>query len=421
MSLPFLRGAQLMHMSRYEAAEKELRQALLNDPNYARAHVLLASCLLERQAFDEAQQEAEAAVGLEPDYSSAHSVLARVWRERGYGKRAAQCADEAIRLNPAEADFHALRSAIYFDDSQWTDALASAETGLSFDAEHAQCNNLRAMALVKLGRKSEAGATIDASLARDPEDSYTHANKGWTLLEQRRTNDAITHFRESLRLDATNEYARAGLVEALKARNPIYGLFLRYMLWIMKLPPKWRWGVVIGGLVGNNLLRGTANTHPELAPWIEPITTAYLVLVLFTWLAQPIFNLLLRLHPIGRHALSAEQRSETNWIGGCLLAAAAAYGLSFLGGWCILLEESAFNWAMLTLPLHIVFHCRAERSKRIMIWGTAALFGLSLAWLGVAVVFQNFSWSRQLHTLFIYGWIASIWGGQALAVVRPRY
>jgi tetratricopeptide (TPR) repeat protein len=421
MSLPFLRGAQLMQMGRYEAAEKELRQSILNDPNYPLAHVLLASCLLERRAYSEAQREAETAVGLAPDFAPAHSVLARVWRDRGYEKRAAQSVDEAIRLDPTKADFYALRSAIYFDASRWSDALASAETGLSFDAEHAQCNNLRAMALVKLGRKSEAGATIDASLARDPEDSYTHANKGWTLLEQRRTGDAITHFRESLRLDPTNDYARAGLVEALKARNPIYGLFLRYMLWMMKLPPKWRWGVVIGGLVGYNLLNGTANTHPELAPWIEPITTAYLVLVLFTWLAQPIFNLLLRLHPIGRHALSAEQRSETNWIGGCLLAALTAYGASFLGGWLVLLEETAMNWAMLTLPLHIVFHCRAERSKRIMVGATLALFGLSLAWLGAVFVLHNAPLARRLDTLFVYGWIASIWGGQALSIVRPRY
>jgi len=153
MTPQLLRAIQLIQIGRYEAAEKELRRALLEDPNFAQAHVLLASCLLERQAFDEAQAEAQSAIGLAPDDPQAHYMLGRVWHVRGYDDRAAQSVDEAIRLAPDDADYHAFRSALYFGASRWSDALASAETGLSFDAEHAQCNNLRAMALVKLGRK----------------------------------------------------------------------------------------------------------------------------------------------------------------------------------------------------------------------------------------------------------------------------
>jgi tetratricopeptide (TPR) repeat protein len=348
-------------------------------------------------------------------------MLGVVWKERGYPDRAAQSIDEAIRLAPHEPDFYAFRGLLWFEKSKWNEALASAETGLTFDAEHADCNNLRAMALVKLGRKAEATATIDSSLARDPENSWTHANMGWTLLDQRNPKQAAIHFREALRLEATNDYARAGLVEALKARNPIYGLFLRYILWMAKLPPKWQIGVVIGGVVGNNLLRGAAEDNPELAPWIEPITTAYIIFVLFTWLAVPIFNLLLRAHPLGKHALSDEQRSETNWIGGVLLAAAVFFLASSLGGWWLLLESTAIQWAVLALPIHIVFCCRADRSRRVMIGVTAALFALSLLFLAMPLFTRNPSAFSAVSKLFWYGFIAAIWGGQALAAVRPRF
>lgn len=420
MSPHLLRASQLIAFGRHEAAEKELHQALLADPNLAMAHVMLAGCLLQRKAYDEAQAEAQAAVGLEPDNPRCHYMLGVVWKERGYPDRAALSTDEALRLAPHEPDFHAFRGLLWFEKSKWNEALAAAETGLSFDAEHTGCNNLRAMALVKLGRKADAAQTIESSLARDPEDSWTHANMGWTLLDQRNPKQAAIHFREALRLEPTNDYARAGLVEALKARNPIYGLFLRYILWMAKLPPKWQVGVVIGGVVGNNLLRGAAKTHPELEPWISPITTAYVILVLFTWLAAPLFNLLLRLHPFGKHALSAEQRAESNWIGGVFILGAVLYAASFQGGWWSLLDNSAMEIALLALPIHLVYSCRSEKAKRIMIGGTIGLFLLTLLWW-LAILLENVEWVHQIDQLWFYGFVAAIWGGQALAVVRPRF
>lgn len=420
MSPHLLRASQLIAMGRHAAAEKELHQALLGDPNLAMAHVMLAGCLLQRKAYDEAQAEAQTAVGLEPDNARCHYMLGIVWKERGHNDRAARSIDEAIRLRPDDPDFYAFRGSLFFDASKWNEALASAETGLTFDAEHTDCNNLRAMSLVKLGRKSEAAATIDSQLARDPEDSWTHANMGWTLLDQANPKQAAIHFREALRLDATNDYARAGLVEALKARNPIYGLFLRYILWMAKLPPQWQWGVVIGGVVGNNLLRGAEAKNPELAPWISPITTAYIIFVLFTWLAVPIFNLLLRVHPLGKHALSDEQRSESNWIGGVFLVAAALYAASFQGDWWMLLENSAMQIALLAMPIHIIYMCRSAKAKRIMIAGTIGLFLLTPLWWA-AILSGSVVRANQVDQLWLYGFIAAIWGGQALAAVRQRF
>ena len=52
-------------------------------------------------------------------------------------------------------------------------------------------------------------------------------------------NDALrARPRETLRLEPGNEWARQGLVTALKARNPIYGLFLQYALFMGRLSPR---------------------------------------------------------------------------------------------------------------------------------------------------------------------------------------
>src|SRR5438876_7808655 len=125
--------------------------------------------------------------------------------------------------------------------------------------------------MVKLGRKAEAGTTIDAALARNPDSAVTHANQGWTLLEKGEPKKALEHFREALRLDPENEWARHGIVEALKARNVIYGLMLRHFLWMSKLSPAAQWGVILGGYFLNRMLGTAAKTSPDLAPWLLPI------------------------------------------------------------------------------------------------------------------------------------------------------
>ena len=47
----------------------------------------------------------------------------------------------------------------------------------------------------------------------------------------------------------------------------------------------------------------------SLAPWLLPFRILYVVFAIFTWLAYPIFNLMLFVHPVGRHALDREQRA----------------------------------------------------------------------------------------------------------------
>ena len=221
--------------------------------------------------------------------------------------------------------------------------------GLQMDSEHVGCTNLRAMALVKLGRRQEAGATIDAALARNPENSMTHANQGWTLLESRDHKKALEHFRESLRLDPENEWARQGIVESLKAKHLIYSWMLRYFLWMSKLSPRAQWGVILGAYFGNRILSGLSRSNPELAPWILPVKILYLIFVILTWTAHPLFNLLLRLNRFGRFALSREQVVASNWLGATVLL-----GLISIAGWLILpgrsnaLERGGFWFSRVT-------------------------------------------------------------------------
>jgi Tfp pilus assembly protein PilF len=423
---PQLQRALVLHeQARHDLAEKELRQHLVQAPDDGFAQALLAISVLEQERLDEAERTAREAIGNAPDLAFAHYALARVLSSRHREREALGAIEEAIRLEPEDADYHGMRASIEFDREQWREALASAELGLQFEPEHTACNNLRAMALVKLGRKSEAGITIERTLARDPDNAFSHANQGWTLLEQGRRKEAMNHFRESLRIDPTNDWARAGLVEGLKAGNPVYAVMLKYFLWMQKLSDGARWAIIIGGYFGNRMLAGVARSNPDLAPWILPLRILYVVFAVLTWLAYPIFNLMLFVHPVGRHALDREQRTQATWVGLCL-----ALGLVSVGAWAIARNSDyltpALVFGLLALPTAAVFGCPKGWPRAIMLTIT-----LVLATLGIAAsIFQAFihppkdspeaKLALALFSLFLVGTFLSQWIANVLVQQRPE-
>jgi tetratricopeptide (TPR) repeat protein len=377
------RALLLFDQSRYEQAENELRQALASDPHEPYAHALIGLCLSHREQFKEATEEARQAVHLAPDFAFAHYALANVLHDRNRDDEALPVINEALRLDSATPAYFALLSAIHLNERHWQSALEAAEQGLRLDSEHTGCTNLRAIAMVKLGRKAEAGRTIDAALSRNPDNSLTHANQGWTLLEKGEPKKALEHFREALRLEPGNKWAQQGIVEALKARNIIYAMMLRYFLFMGKLSKRGQWGIILGAYFGIRALGALAKAKPGWEPWILPIELVYLAFVIMSWIAEPLFNLLLRLNRFGRLALPREKIVASNWLGACLLIA-----LISLGGWLAFGYKSAWLagavlFAALLLPTAGTFKCPGGWPRIVMAVYTGALACGALLAIGI--------------------------------------
>ncbi len=419
------RALLLFDQSRHDLAETELRQALAADPYDSFAHSLLGLCLAKRQRFQDATDEAQQAIHQAPDSPFAHYALASILQDRDRTKEARISVQEALRLDPSEPDYFALLASIELSDRHWREALAAAERGLQLEAEHVACNNLRAIALVKLGRKAEAGATIDAALARNPENSVTHANQGWTLLEGGDPKRALEHFREALRLDPDNDWARQGIIEALKARNWIYAVMLRYFLWMSRLSSQAQWAVIVGGYIGNRLLGVLAQSKPALAPWILPIRIIYVAFALLTWTADPLFNLLLRLNRFGRLVLSREQTVASNWIGAALLLALLALAGCFLSKFSVPWLVAAIVFGFLILPLAGTFKCAAGWPRKTMAIYTGVMAAAGISALAVfAAIGETRSMAAKsgfgLIGLFLLGAVGSGWVANVLISQRPK-
>lgn len=414
-----LQRAELLHMQgRYADAEQHVRQHLIENPNDPQAHALLAACLMHLEKLDPAQAAAEQAIHLAPDVPFAYSVLAAILMQKNRFDEAAAAIDNALAINPVSAHLWGIKSHIHLAQSKWQLALDAADRGLSLDAEDETCGTARTTALVQLGRKSEAFQSVDSLLARSPENADAHASKGWALLHAGDGPAAEHHFREALRLEPDNDFARRGILEALKSRSWLYRQMLKYFLFMSRLSGGARWGIILGLYFGAKFLRNLARQHEELAPFVFPILAAYVLFVILSWAAQPMFNLFLRLHPLGKFALSREDRLASTLVGLCLGAGLVLLPLG------ILLDNGAvlmlgIGLPVLLFPVTSIFNCQSGWPRQMMTVYTGVL--LLLGGLAIASAFTgNAAGASQFGVIYLFGAAFSTFVGNLLGEQVPK-
>ncbi len=411
------RALLLLQQSRYDLAEKELRQLLANDPDDAQAHALLAFSLAHQDKLEEAEDSAREAIQLAPDHPYCHYCLGVIKIQKDDLANARQAIEEAIRLDPEDSDYHGLRALIYLRAQRWQEALDAANEGLTHDPTHQACLNHRAMALVKLNRHEEAHQTIGQALQRNPENEQTHANLGWTYLHRGQHQKALEHFSEALRLDPNYDYARHGLVEALKARYFLYRWLLQFFFWMSRLSPGVRGGLIVGAYVLVRVLQGAARQHPQVAPFILPIVSFYGIFVLLTWIIDPLFNLALRCNKYGRHALSSRQRWNSTIFGVLLLVTIAAAICGAVTG-LLIFFLLALNVGLLIVPATRVL----EDNGKINRGSLAFVAGMAL--FGIAAVVSLLVGSKEaagaFSTVNFFGACAFTWFVAFRGLQRPE-
>lgn len=399
------RGRLLLEQRRLADAERELKQALAQDPQDAIALMLLAEVYIQSHRFAEALEYSQQAVHLEPEVPSLYFTLSRAYLYNKNPQKAREAVAEGKRLNPLDSHLYLVAAHIAYYEDKWQEALQEAERGLLFDAENVQLINMRAQALIKLNRRGEAGETIDYALKNDPEDAFSHANKGWILIEKHQYKAAVESFREALRLDPDNNFARNGLKEAIKAQNPLYALILRYFLWSAKLSARGQWYLVIGTYILYRVLIGLSNAFPVLQPFLYPFIAFYIIFAFSSWIAKPVSNLFLRLHPMGKRALTPDEVKGSNYAG--ILAAGAIICLIiylFTNIENIMLLAVVLG--LLLIPVSGTFNMEPEsQSRRVLSIYTIALGICGV--LGIFITESAFLIIIFALGIFAFGWVAN--------------
>lgn len=314
------RAEFFMHQDRYKEAQGELAKAIAQEPDNAKAHSMMAFCM-HRQKAKDAKLMAQRAVGLDPQSQYSLNILGHICFEARDFKCAEKALRDSLRISPYSAYALGILALTLGALSRWQECLQCAEAGLEIDPDDTNCHNARVKALAILGRKADAQRAVYDAMSENSEEPLAQTGVGWAQLRMGRHKEAIEHFREALRLDPNMEYAREGMVEALRARFPVYRLLIAFRTWLIRMPNGLRSTVTIGLYVMARVMIEYGN------PVLFTIGAIYVSFVIFSWLGGPILNMTLLAHPLGRIALSRNEKKEAIALASLFVATGAAFAI----------------------------------------------------------------------------------------------
>lgn len=394
----------LIQQKKFTEAEKILADLLSENSNNIHFLSLLAEVNLQQEKFENATNIIENAIGISPDTPHLFYIKTRIALHQENLAEAQKNINQAIELDPYDADYFALLANILLARKQFEEALKTANSALEIDAENLLALNTRSTALIKLNRKEESFETIEGALREDPNNAYTHANYGWGLLEKGDHKKALVHFKESLSNDPTFEYAQAGMLEALKAKNPIYRLFLKYSFFMGNLTSKYQWGFIIGFYFGFKALRAVAKNNETLQPYLTPLIIVIAIMVFSTWIIVPISNLFLRFDTFGQLLLDKKEKMSSNFVAASVCLSLVGVLLYFLFDDEKMLTIAIFGFAMM-LPLGTMFS--PTKNKNVLLIYTMAL--ALVGSIAIGLTFLNGEIVNTMSMVFIVGFIAFQW------------
>lgn len=417
MSRAYETGMLFYGQRRWDLALEEFRQALRDDPNDAKALAASTICLIELEDEVGARQAAQLATRVGPEEPESWLAVGRVALHMQRLGAAEIAVNRARRLAPDRPGYHGLAGLIQKARHRWPEALEMAEQGLALDDHDAVCAEVRVHALIKMGRVADAREFLRASVVLDPEHPLSQAERGWTALERRELEESLQAFREALRVDPELEWAREGMAEALGMDRPLYGFLLRYLLRRQRARDERQVMVALGEMLISRVVGRIGRRYERLRLLAAIFMVGRGILMYTTWVARPLANLMLRVHPEGRRCLSDEQRSEALFAGLAVIAVIT----SLLGGFVAFvpsLVAFVISLIMITV-ISATYDCHAGWPRQVM-GGLAVVLTCIGAYAVAKIAIWPPDWNGwRAFALFVNGTVVADLASYFLRSIRP--
>ncbi len=398
MNPHYEKACLLAEQGRYSLAEKEALAALAEEPNSDRAYNILSHCQGNQQRYDEALVSVQQAIALAPDDAFHYYRLASIHKMSGQFALAQTAVTTSLKLDPDAAETYGMAASIYHHQDNLDQMLAFADKGLALNPEHQTCWNMRVLALLISGQMQTAETEVVRLLELYPDEAFSHAARGWVAIYRGKPAHSLEAFKTALQINPNSEWARAGLMEAIKAQNVLYRQMLRYSLWQSRFrqqKPGVFWALWL---------------------MLPPVRSLYALLVIFSWVLNYFCDVALRFHPYGSLLFTAKEKALNNvtvviiglFLGGAWLGLATQRDLFFLVG-CLL---------GLTSYLACLSWTAESRTQQRMIGAAAGLCAVAtLLFAGALLPFFNPTILRSMGTSvmsFLIGAVILLWIGRCL-------
>lgn len=244
---PHIQRAEiLMELRRYDAALKELMEALKHDPENVSVYENLCWCFYKQKQYTVAEEWAGKVVAASPDSYSGYYYLSICAGSQGQLDKAHKHINQALGCNPYWSGLYGYKAELFIAEEEWEKAEEEARRGLAINPDDRVCQKNLTAALTKLRAKGKLEESLKIALQRSPDDANTHLSAGWSLLETGKIKAARQHFETALAKNPEEPLAKEGLLEVIKGKNPLYRLFLKIDFAIAARPyNERRWFLVL--------------------------------------------------------------------------------------------------------------------------------------------------------------------------------
>lgn len=206
-----------------------------------------------------------------------------------------------------------------------------------------------------------------------PNAAAGHTVLGWQRLRADARDQAITSFQEALRLDPSSMSARAGLLEAMRAGNPVYAVARRVLLWNTRLLMKLQARPLMGAIV---VVQVIAINRPATRPVLVPLIVYEGLWVISLMLVRPLANGVLRSSADGRRLLTRDESRESVAVTWAMIASVV-----LVASWP-LMSRPPFAFAgvsvvLLATYIPHVFSAEGRQRTALAVAGAAALLAMT--------------------------------------------
>lgn len=271
-----------------DLAIDQLRDLLSQDPQYARAHGLLASCLLAQSRLHAAEYEVKTALEINPTDAYLFFVRAQVDLHQRRFKQALQYCDEALSLSPQLVSVYLLKSEVYMLLDKRDQAYENIVQAASLEPDNEDVIVAYGEYHLAIGDYEKAEGCAKDALAIDAQAEDANILMGKIKLAQGNIPEAEYHAKFVISRNPNSSVA-LNLFSHIKMRSNFFlGLWWRANSWITTLGNTKAVMVLIGAYLLFNLLSQVLNDlgQPGLG---ELVSYTWLLLVVYSWVGVPMY------------------------------------------------------------------------------------------------------------------------------------
>ena len=291
-TIAYVRACQLSQLERWSEAFEWTRRAIVSDVEAAGPHSLMAMILLNNGYPEPARIEAREALRLEPEESEHLRILALSEAADRRFAHAREAVEAALAIAPQDPSNHYVSARVAAIEERWNDCVTACRHALEIAPEDQEVLVLLAHTLDRQGLSDEAREVAGTALELDPESARAQQLLGRSLLRKGELGAAREALRESLRQDPDQE--DWWHTQAVKGQSFWYRPFLRFTLFMARLPRSFALALIVGLWAGNLWVVRMSEDYPGFRPYGEVLSLLYVLFVIYTWLADPIASFVMK-------------------------------------------------------------------------------------------------------------------------------